>query len=167
MLQSKLLGILVHFDNQLNNGTITVKEKKQVCRSCCRQGPHKTLETLKFDFSVRVLSIFLECSRIFSKRRLKCSYLSWKCSRNVLTVVRQPQMFSNLMCCLLYELCLPYMSTIYCVRCMNMLHSLATGCVFDECISVVCNVKQQHHMSLLPFVPSRSLAALVNRVVWW
>ena len=30
MLQSKLLGILVHFDNKLNNGTITVKEKKQV-----------------------------------------------------------------------------------------------------------------------------------------
>ena len=30
MLQLKLLGILVHFDNHLNNGTITIKEKKQV-----------------------------------------------------------------------------------------------------------------------------------------
>ncbi|KAI0215805.1 Serine/threonine-protein kinase ATR [Lamellibrachia satsuma] len=33
MLQSKLLGILVHFDNQLNNGTITAKEKKQTYES--------------------------------------------------------------------------------------------------------------------------------------
>ncbi|KAK2190032.1 hypothetical protein NP493_91g01005 [Ridgeia piscesae] len=33
LLQLKLLGILVHFDNHLNNGTITVKEKKQTYKS--------------------------------------------------------------------------------------------------------------------------------------